>query len=84
VVSCNGIIRAYCFKDADEHLVTVNIERCIELMRRELIPELRWKPGVDVDTVIYLQDGATPHCSNALRKYLPHCFPRDSFISHRM
>jgi len=37
-----------------------------------------------MDTVIYQQDGATPHCSNASLEYLYRYFPEDMLISRRM
>lgn len=79
----NGIIGPYWFEDADGRPVTVNTERYIELMKRKFIPALRRKRGVDMDTVIYQQDGATPHCSNASIEYLLRYFPGDRLISRR-
>ena len=33
-----------------------------------------------MDAVIYQQDGATPHCSDAPLKYAHHYFPGDRLI----
>ena len=70
-----GIIGPYWFEDDDRRPVTVNTERYVELMRRKFIPALRTKQGVDMNTVIYQQDGATPHCSNISLEYLRRYFP---------
>ena len=50
-------------------------------MRVKFIPALRQKRGVDVDTVICQQEGATLHCSNTSLEYLHHYFPRETLIS---
>jgi len=52
-------------------------------MRRKFILALRLKRGVDMDTVIYQQDGATSYCSNASLEYLHGYFPGDKLISRR-
>ena len=44
--------------------VTVNTDRYVEMLRRKFIPALRRKQGVNMNNVIYQQDGAPPHCSN--------------------
>jgi len=72
------------FEDADELLVTVNTERYIELTGTEFILALRRKRRVDMDTVIYHQDGATPHCSSASLEYFHRYFPGVRLISRRM
>jgi len=43
----------------DDEKLTVNTEQYIELMARKFIPTLKGTRGVDMDTVIYRQDGAT-------------------------
>ena len=53
------------------------------MMMRKFIPVLRRKRGVDMNTVIYQQDGATPHCSNVSLEYLRRYFPKDRLISRR-
>ena len=63
--------------------MTVNTDRYIALMRTKFIPALRRKRGVDMDTVIYQQDGAPPHCSNRTLEYLRRYFPEDRLISRR-
>ncbi|KAK8372042.1 hypothetical protein O3P69_011893 [Scylla paramamosain] len=45
---------------------------------------LRRKRGVDMDTVIYQQGGATPNCSDASLEHLHRYFPEDRLISRRM
>ena len=48
----NGIIGPYWFEDDNGHPVTVNTERCVEMMWRKFIPALRGKHRVDMNTVI--------------------------------
>ena len=76
----SGIIGPNWFGNADGHPVTVNTELGIKLIRK-LIPTPRRKRGVDLETVIYLQDGATPRCFNASLEYLHRYFPGDRIIS---
>ena len=38
---------------------------------------------MDIDTVIYQQDGTTPHCFSASLEYLHRYFPEDRLISRR-
>ena len=52
-------------------------------MRKKFIQALRRKRGVDMDTVIFQQDGAPPHCSNRTLEYLRRYFPGDRLISQR-
>ena len=52
-------------------------------MRRKFIPALRRKHGVDINTMIYQQDGVTPHTSNVSLEYLCRYFPGDRLISCR-
>ena len=80
----NGIIGPYWFEDDNGRPVTVNTERYVEIMRRKFIPALRRKRGVDMNTVIYQQDGATLHTSNVSLEYLCHDLPGDRRISRRM
>ena len=81
----NGIIRPYFFEDESGNRVTVNTDRYIALMRTKFIPALRRKQGVDVNSVIYQQDGAPPHCSDRSLEYLRRYFPGDTrrLISRR-
>ena len=60
----NGIIGPYFFEDKSDNRVPVDTDRYIALMRTKFIPALRRKRGVDMNSVIYQQDGATPHCSD--------------------
>ena len=76
----NGIIGPYWFEDSGGRPLTVNTNRHIELMRRKFIPALRRKRRVDMDTVIFQQDGATPHCSNTSLEYLHWYFAGDRLI----
>ena len=64
VIGRKGIIGPYWFEDDGGCPVTVNTERYVELMRRKFNGALRRKQGVDRNTVIYQQDGATPHSSS--------------------
>ena len=41
----------------------------------KFIPALRRKRGVDLNTVIYQQDGAPPHCSDRSLEFLGRYFP---------
>ena len=79
----NGIIGPYWSEDDNGRPVTVNTERYVEMMRRKFIPALRRKCGVDMNTVIYQQDGATPHTSNVSLEYLRRYFPGNRLISRR-
>ena len=79
----SGIIGPYWFEDERRRPVTINTERYVEMMMRKFIPALRRKQGVDMNTVIYQQDGAIPHCSNVSLEYLRRYFPGDRLISRR-
>ena len=82
-IACNDIIRPYWFEDENGRPVTVNTEWCAEMMPKKFIPALRQKRGVGMNTVIYQQDGATPHTSNVSLEYLRRYFPGDRLISRR-
>ena len=79
----NGIIGPYFFEDESGNQVTVDTDRYIALMRTKFIPALRRKQGVDTNSVIYLQDGAPPHCSDRSLEYLRRYFPDDRLILRR-
>lgn len=79
----NGIIGPFFFEDEHENRVTVNSERYIAMMQAKFIPALRRKRTVDMNTVIYQQDGAPPHCSNISLEFLRRHFPGDRLISRR-
>jgi len=64
-LGCNGIIGPYWIEDADGPLVIVNTEHYIKLTKRKYILALSQKQVVHMDFVIYQQDGAILHCSNA-------------------
>ena len=77
----NGIIGPDFFEDESSNRVTVDTDRYIALMRIKFIPALRRKRGVDMNSVIYQQDGAQPHCSDRSLEYLCRYFPGDRLIS---
>ena len=79
----SGIIEPYWFEDEHRRPVTINTERYVEMMMKKFIPALRRKQGVDMNTVIYQQDGTTPHCSNVSLEYLRRYFPGDRLISRQ-
>lgn len=79
----NGIIGPYFFEDENESRVTLDTDRYIALMRKKFIPALRRKRGVDMNTVMYQQDGAPPHCSDNSLEFLRRYFPGDRLISRR-
>ena len=78
-----GIFGPYIFEDNDGNRVTVNAERYIEMMRRKFVPALRRKRGIDMNTVVFQQDKAPPHCSNRTLEFLRLYFPGDRLISRR-
>jgi len=49
--------------------VTVNSERYIEMMCRKFLPDLRRRRGVDINTVVFQQDGAPPQYVNTTIQY---------------
>ena len=79
----NGIFGPYFFEDGDGRRVTANSERYIGMLRRRFIPAIRRKRAVDMNTVVFQQDGAPPHCSNRTLEYLRQYFPGDRLISRR-
>ena len=79
----NGIFGPYFFEDSDGRRVTANSERYIDMLRRRFIPAIRRKRAVDMNTVVFQQDGAPPHCSNRTLEYLRQYFPGDRLISRR-
>ena len=76
----NDIIEPYFFEDKNENRVVVDTDRYIALIWTKFIPALRRKRGVDMNAVIYLQDGAPPHCSDRSLEFLGQYFYR--LISH--
>ena len=82
-IGCNETFGPYWFQDTDGGCVTVDTDRYITLMRTKFMPALRRRRDVDVNTVIFQHDGATPHCSNITLEYLRHHFPEDTLISRR-
>ena len=76
-----GIFGPYIFEDNDGNCVTVNIEQYIKMMQRKFVCALRRKKDIDMDTMVFQQNGAPPHCSNRTLEYLRHCFPGDKLIS---
>ena len=61
-ISRNGIIGPYFFEDESGNRVRVDADRYVALGRIKFIPALRRKRGVDMNSVVYQQDGASPHC----------------------
>ena len=78
-----GIFGPYFFEDNDGNCVTVKAERYIEMMRRKFVPALGRKRGIDMNTVVFQQDGAPPYCSNRTLEYLRQYFSGDRLISRR-
>ena len=72
---------SYFFEDESGNRVSVDTDHYIALMRTKFIPALKRKRGVDMNSVIYQQDGAPPHCSDRSLKYLRRYFPGDRLIS---
>ena len=58
----NGILGSYFWEDESGNWVTVDNDRYIALMQTKFIPALRKKRGVDMNSVMYQQVGAPPHC----------------------
>ena len=70
-------------EDESGNRVTVDTDRYIALMRIKFIPALRRKRGVDMNSVIYQQDSAPPHCSDRSSEYLRRYFLSNRLISRR-
>lgn len=51
------------------------------MLRRRFIPALKRRRGFDMNTVVFQQDGAPPHCSDRTLQYLRKYFPGDQLIS---
>ena len=66
----NGILGSHFLEDESGNRVTVDNDRYIALMRTKFIPALRKKRGVDMNSVIYQQNGAPLHCSDRSLEYL--------------
>ena len=82
-VGRNEIIGPYFFENKTGNRVTVDTDHYIALMQTKLILALRRKRGVDMNSVIYQQDGAPSHCSDRSLEFLPRYFPGDRLISRR-
>lgn len=80
-LSKHGIIGPYWFEDGNEHAVTVNTERYLQVLRK-FSAALGRRRGVVREAQWFQQDGATPHTSNASLAYLRQRFP-DRLISRR-
>ena len=57
-ISRNGIVGWYFFEDESGNRVTVDTDRYIARMRSKFISALRKKRVVDMNSVIYQQNGA--------------------------
>ena len=78
--------REYIQRPLSQEKVTVWCalgKRDIEMMRRKFFLALMRRRGVDINNVVFQQDGAPPHCSNRTIQYLRQYFPGDSLISRR-
>ena len=53
------------------------------MLRRCFIPALRRKRGFDLDTVVFQQDGAPPHCLDRTLQYLCQYLLGDHLILRR-
>ena len=53
------------------------------MLRRRFIPALSSKRGFDLDTIVFQQDGAPPHCLDRTLQYLRQCFLGDRLILRR-
>ena len=51
--------------------------------RRKFVPALRRKRSIDMDTVVFQQDGVPPHCLNRTLKFLRQYSPWERLISRR-
>ena len=60
VIGQNGILRPYFVEGQNENQVTMDTDCYIVLMRTKFIPALGRKRGVDMNTVIYQQNGHHP------------------------
>ena len=80
-LSKHGIIGPYWFEDDDEHAMTVNTERYLQILRN-LWAALGQRRRVVRAEQWFQQDGATPHTSNDSLKWLGQRFP-DRLISRR-
>ena len=75
------IFGSYFSEDNDSNRVTVNAERYILMMRRKFVHAMRRKRDIDMNTVVFQQNVAPPHCSNRTLEYLRQYFPGDRLIS---
>lgn len=57
----------------------LNAHQYFEMLRRYFIPALRRQRGFDINIVVFLQDGAPPHCFDHTLQY----FLGDRLISRR-
>ena len=76
-----GICGPYFFEDNGGNRVTVDSECYIEMMCRKFVAALRRRRGIYINTVVFQQDGAPPHCSNRTLQCLWQYFPGDRLIS---
>ena len=58
----------------------VDTDCYIALMQTKFIPALRRKRVVDMNTAIYQEDEAPPHCSDRSLKFVGQYFPGDRLI----
>ena len=75
------IFGSYFSEDNDSNRVTVNAERYILMIRRKCVHAMRRKRDIDMNTVVFQQNGAPPRCSNRTLEYLRQYFPGDRLIS---
>lgn len=80
-LSSSGIIGPFFFEDEDGEVETINSSRYLDLLKKKFVPALRRK-GMDLNTLWFQQDGATPHTSREVLSWLERRFGTN-FISYR-
>jgi hypothetical protein len=69
-----GVIGPYFFEDEDGRAVTVTSARYVEMLQNFLMSELS-RPGNELSTIWFQQDGATAHTATASMEVVREMFP---------
>lgn len=80
-MSSTGIIGPFFFVDEFGDVETINSERYLNILRSKVLPALR-RIGIDIGSMWFQQDGATPHTALRVIAWLEEKFG-ENFISFK-
>ena len=72
-LSSFGVIGPFFFENAEGDVETVNSDRYLALLRTKFLTALR-RRGINIRNAWFQQDGAAPHTSNQVLRWLSQTF----------